>query len=145
MEHVGGLRQAREEVAVGNDERRVGRVGIGQELDRGCVRIVGRAEPYRVIGACRGDAVEIGNLFEGAGVGVRGQIRKFAADGAIEQVNGLPWLLAPPGDPLPRPSVGPFYGSKADRMINNRRRVHFRFAPRRTNRIDFAAPRHAGG
>ncbi len=87
MEHVGGLRHAREEVAVGDDERRVGRVGIGQELDRGCIGIVGRTKPDRVIGARRGDAVEIGNLFEGADVGVRGQIRIFATDGAIEQVN----------------------------------------------------------
>ena len=77
----------REEVAVADDERRVGRVGIGQELNRGRIGIEGRAEPDRVIGARRGEAVEIGNLFEDADVGVRGQTGIFAADGAIEQVN----------------------------------------------------------
>src|SRR3984957_9287471 len=122
MEHVGGLCHPREEVAVGDDERRVGRVGIGQELDRRCSGIVGRAEPDRVIGARRGDAVEIGNLFEGADVGVRGQYGIFVADDAIEQENACHGFCLLPVIPS-RPSVGPFYGSKAARMINNRGRA----------------------
>ncbi|MHC2577439.1 hypothetical protein ACVMHR_002178 [Bradyrhizobium diazoefficiens] len=39
VKHVGGLRDARHEVAVRDHNRRIGRIGVLQELDRCAVRV----------------------------------------------------------------------------------------------------------
>jgi len=59
MEHVGGLRHARDEIAVGNYYWRVCRVSIGEELDGGCIGILGGPELNGIIGALGGDAVSV--------------------------------------------------------------------------------------
>jgi hypothetical protein len=41
VEHVGGFRHARDEIAMGNYYWRVCRVGIGEGLDGGCIGILG--------------------------------------------------------------------------------------------------------
>ena len=70
VKHVGGLRHAREEIAVGDHDRRIGRIGILQELERRRVGIARSAEPEGVVGALGRDAVGVGSLLEGADVGV---------------------------------------------------------------------------
>ena len=74
VKHVGGLRHARDEIAVADDDWRVGRVGIGQELDGGCIGIVGGAELNGIIGALGGDAVSVRDLFEGTDVGSEAKV-----------------------------------------------------------------------
>jgi hypothetical protein len=96
VEHVGGLRDAGNEIAVRDHKRRVGRIGIGQKLERWRIGISARAEPDRIIGALGGDPVLVGNSFEGSNVGVRSEIGKFVANGPIEQVDACHLLFLPP-------------------------------------------------
>ena len=74
VEHVGGLRHARDEIAVGDHDRRVGRVGIGEELDRGRIGITGGPELDGIIGALGGDAVSVRDLLEGTDVGSEAKV-----------------------------------------------------------------------
>ena len=69
VEHVGGLRHARDEIAVGNYYWRICRISIGEELDGGCIGILGGPELNGIIGALGGDAVSVRDLFEGTDVG----------------------------------------------------------------------------
>ena len=57
VKHVGGLRHARDEIAMADDDRIVGRVRIGEKLDRGRIGIVGRTQSDGIVGALRGDAI----------------------------------------------------------------------------------------
>jgi hypothetical protein len=65
MEHVGGLRDAADKITVADDDRLIGWIGVGQELDGRRIRVVGCAELEGVIGACCSNAVCVGDLFEG--------------------------------------------------------------------------------
>ena len=87
MKHVGGLRHLRDEIAIGDHDRRVGRIGIWQELDRRRVRIGGSPAFEGLVGALCGDAFAVRRLLEGADVSGAGECRIIAADGAIEQMN----------------------------------------------------------
>jgi len=96
VKHVGGLRDAADEVAVRDHDRRVRRIGVLQELDRGPVGIARRAEPDGVIGALGRDAIGVRNLLEGPDLCVRRQVRIVVADQPIERVDarhGIPSSL----------------------------------------------------
>src|SRR6476620_639432 len=80
VEHVGGLRHSRNEIAVGNYYWRVCRVSIGKELDGGCIGILGGPELNGIIGALGGDAVSVRDLFECRDVGTEGKSPIFVAD-----------------------------------------------------------------
>src|SRR5262249_2910934 len=77
------------------------RVGIGQELKRGCIGIFGSAELDGIKGAVSGNALGVGNCLEGPDVGVGGENRIVLADDTIEQVDARHYK-APPGDAFPR-------------------------------------------
>ena len=70
VKHVGGLRDAGDEIAIGDHDRLVGRIGIGEELHRRRIGIVGGAELDRLIGALGSDAVRIRDLFESPHLGI---------------------------------------------------------------------------
>lgn len=74
VKHVGGLRDARDEVAVRDHDRRVGGIGILQELDRRPVGVADRTQPDGVIGAVGRDAIGVRDLLEGSNLGVRRQV-----------------------------------------------------------------------
>ncbi|MET4113723.1 hypothetical protein ABIB85_000138 [Bradyrhizobium sp. JR1.5] len=96
VKHVGGLRDARDEVAVRDHDRRVGGIGILQELDRRSVGVAGRPEPDGVVSALGRDAIGVSDLLEGPNFGVRRQVRIVAADEPIERVDarhGIPSSL----------------------------------------------------
>src|SRR3954462_4132602 len=97
MKHVGGLRRPRDQVAIGDDERRVTEVGVGQKLERRRIRIGGGAALDRLERALRGDALAIGRLLEGADVSRSGEARIIAADQTIKQMDARHGLV-PPGD-----------------------------------------------
>src|SRR5262249_33633997 len=101
MKHVGRLRDARDEVAVRDDDGLIGRIGVGQESYRGRIGIFGCAEPDRLKGALPGDPLGIGGFLEGTDVGVGGKTRIVLADDTIEQVDARHYKT-PPGDMFPR-------------------------------------------
>lgn len=87
MKHVGGLRDARDEVAVGDDERRVGRIGVLQKLDRRHDGVARSSELDGIIGALGRDAVGVRDLLEGPDLLVRQKLRIVVADEPIERVD----------------------------------------------------------
>ncbi|MGY3074422.1 hypothetical protein ACVWZZ_000793 [Bradyrhizobium sp. LM6.10] len=96
VKHVGGLRDARDEVAVRHNDRRVGGIGILQELDRRLVGVARRTQSDRVVGALGRDAIGVRDLLESSNLGVRCQVRIVAADEPIERVDarhGIPSSL----------------------------------------------------
>ncbi|MGY4358199.1 hypothetical protein ACVW0J_004692 [Bradyrhizobium sp. i1.7.7] len=96
VKHVGGLRDARDEIAIGDHERRVGRIGVLQELDRGPVGVARRTEPDGVISALGRDAIGVRDLLEGPDLCVRREVRIVVADEPIERVDarhGIPSSL----------------------------------------------------
>ena len=96
VKHVGGLRDARDEVAIRDHDRRVGRIGILQELDRRPVGVARRTEPDGVVGALGRDAIGVRDLLEGPNLCVRRQVWIVAADEPIERVDarhGIPSSL----------------------------------------------------
>jgi hypothetical protein len=95
MEHVGGLRHSRDEIAVGNHDGRVCRVGIGEELDSGSIGIFGCPELDGIIGALGCDALGVGSPFEGSDIGFRCKSRIFVADQSIERMYARHGLLSP--------------------------------------------------
>ena len=92
MKHVGGLRDAADEIAVADHEGLVGRIGVGEEFYRGRVRIVRGAELDRLIGARCGDTVGVGGFLEIQNLGVAGKIRIVVADHTIEQMHARHFL-----------------------------------------------------
>ena len=100
MEHVGGLSDACEEIAVGNHYRRVCRVGVGKKLDGGSIGIFGRTKLDGIIGTLGSDAVGVRDPLEGANIGFRGKNRKFVADQSIERM--YPRHFRPPHVSFPQ-------------------------------------------
>src|SRR5579872_1084828 len=86
MEHVGSLRHARDEIAVGDHYWRICRVGIGKELDGGSIGIVGCPELDGIIGVLGRDAISVGDLLKSANIGRRGKSRIVVADESIERM-----------------------------------------------------------
>ncbi|MGY3144997.1 hypothetical protein ACVWYQ_001996 [Bradyrhizobium sp. USDA 3397] len=101
VKHVGGLGDARDEIAVRDHQRRVGRIGILQELDRRPVGIALGTKPDGVIGALGRDAVGVGDLLECPDLLVRQQFRIVVADQPIERVDAR-HEFRPPSDACPR-------------------------------------------
>jgi hypothetical protein len=131
MEHVGGLRHARDEIAVGNHNWRVCGVGIGEELDSGSIGILGSPELDGIIGALGDDAVCVGDLFESTDVGLRRKSRIFVADQSIERMyarHGLPSLVSFPSAvhfktylwaEISIPHLAAFQSDRDNRIIDN--------------------------
>ncbi|MGY3420066.1 hypothetical protein ACVWZW_000541 [Bradyrhizobium sp. F1.13.4] len=96
VKHVGGLRDARDEVAVRDHDRRVGRIGVLQELERRPVGVTGRTQPDGVVSALGRDAIGVRDLLEGSNLRVRCQLRIVVADEPIERMDarhGIPFSL----------------------------------------------------
>ena len=84
---VGRLRDLGKELGVAQGQRRLIGLGLGQELQRRCLRVALHAQAQRLVGALRGDALVVGRRgLEGLDLGGGSEGRHRVADQAVEQM-----------------------------------------------------------